>query len=195
VGVADGSANNIINSRSATESEKTYLGQVTLTAPESMGSLKGATLSIVVMDHASTGGPGSSPNIVNYYVGGTVPTPLEGLSLGAAYDYRGNSRGPATSAAHAQAVSIYTLYKPSPKFSFNTRAEYTAGSDGTFYTAGPGRGNDLFGLTLTAGYSFWDNVVSRLEFRWDHELHGLGVFNDGSDKNAFALALNLIYQF
>jgi hypothetical protein len=37
--------------------------------------------------------------------------------------------------------------------------------------------------------------VSRVEFRWDHDLTGTGVFNDGTDENSVSLALNVIYQF
>jgi 4-hydroxy-L-threonine phosphate dehydrogenase PdxA len=45
----------------------------------------------------------------------------------------------------------------------------------------------------------WANVISRVEFRWDHVEHGkafdITPQGDVAHDNAYLLALNLIYQF
>ena len=45
----------------------------------------------------------------------------------------------------------------------------------------------------------WKNVISRLEFRWDHEEHGLafGGTTPGvpNRANAYMLGANVIYKF
>jgi hypothetical protein len=57
-------------------------------------------------------------------------------------------------------------------------------------------------LTATAQYDLWKNVISRLEFRWDHSLSGQQVWGNpgtsvdgGSLHNEWLLAANLIYKF
>jgi hypothetical protein len=52
----------------------------------------------------------------------------------------------------------------------------------------------MLGATATLDYNLWANVLTRLEFRWDHSYTG-GIFNDGTDENALSLALNVIYKF
>jgi len=201
--------------RSAVESRKTYLASATLTAPESWGSLKGAALYGGVIKHASTGGftaPGlNGSDIVNYYAGVSIPTPLTGLAFGLAYDYTGYSQisKPGTAgyspSAYANAAAVYVTYQATEKLKLNTRADYTSSTDGFWYTTGKpvtdnDRRNELFGLTFTSDYSLWDNVVTRLEARWDSALTGgpgakpYGLAANG-DKNAISLALNVIYKF
>lgn len=209
-GVADGPATapaNAINRRSATESEKTYMGSFTLTAPESYGFLKGATLSGVIIDHASTGGAANDANIVNYYIGGTMPTPLSALTLGACYNYQGRSEVTGGAAGfYANAVTLYALYQATEKLKLNARAEYASGTAGVYGTAKgtPGTGDhneEFLGLTLTADYSLWQNVISRAEVRWDHDLSGGpkafggAAAVGGTARNAVSLALNIIYKF
>ena len=102
VGIAN-SYNNGINWRAARfngtplgtaadESEKTYMGQIALTAPESFGFLKGATLSATAVNglnnpSGSGGSVLSAGRFGCYQIGGTMPTPVQGLSVGASYDY------------------------------------------------------------------------------------------------------------
>ena len=63
-------------------------------------------------------------------------------------------------------------------------------------------GNTAEEFTATAQYNLWANVISRVEFRWDHVEHGnfFGASSgphcgDANQGNDFLLALNLIYQF
>ena len=137
-------------------------------------------------------------------MGTTIPTPLEGLTLGAAYDYVGYSAQKAlTSSAYASAASVYLSYQVTEKLKINNRVEYAWSTDGLWYTRGEGGDsdarNELLGVTSTLDYSLWANVISRLEFRWDSAMTGgmdpvskpFGI----ADKNAISLALNLIYKF
>ena len=67
------------------ESFKTYMGGLTLTAPDSLGFLAGSTLSGGVIngyDAVTTQAIKTS-----FYVGGTFKTPIKTLSVGLAYDY------------------------------------------------------------------------------------------------------------
>ena len=193
----------------ATESEKTYLGLITLTAPESLGFLKGATLTAGIINGlpsangptiSTAAGTFTSPtDITSYYVGATAPTPLTGLSLGLSYDYRGTKGTANYSSSYANAASLYLLYQATEKLKFSSRSEYATGSDGTWYASRKtaDRNNALFGETFTVDYSIWANVVTRAELRWDHDLAARGATapfgND--DKNALSLALNVIYKF
>jgi len=191
----------------AAESEKSYLGMFTLTAPESFGVFKGATLSGVI-DYGLNGpvAPTAS-RLAQYYIGLTTPTPLKGLAAGVAYDYRGTKQNDAflvpAGATYANAVSLYLSYQATEKLKLNNRAEYASGTSGTFTGTAPPGGEEFFGETFTVDYSLWANVMSRVEFRWDHYMKGgPGVFgatypNTGfpRDKNAVSLALNLIYKF
>src|SRR5438093_3001178 len=125
VGVAN-SYNNGINWRAARfdgtptgtpadESEKTYMGQIALTAPESFGFLKGATLSATAVNglnnpSGSAGSVLTAARFGCYQIGGTMPTPVEGLSVGASYDYmNGPPLGFAApnKAGYANAATLY----------------------------------------------------------------------------------------
>lgn len=180
-----------INARGGDNSTFTYLGAFTLTAPESAGLLEGATLTGCVMDHGVTGGP----DVVQYYVGASVRTPIEVVTLGIAYDYRGNSKSAAVDSRYANAVAGYVACRITENLKVAGRVEYASGTDGTWHAAKPGADNELLGVTGTLDYSVWANVISRLEVRWDRDLSHSGVFNDGTDDNSVSLALNVIYSF
>lgn len=191
--------NNQVDVKQTTESRKAYLGMVTLTAPESMGFLKGATLSGGYTIGAASPAYGSW-NQGNFYVGASVPTPVKGLSFGAAYDYTHGSAGFA--ASYANATALYVSYQPTEKWKLNNRFDYASGSNGAFgyASASSDPHNQLFSETLTIDYSLWANVISRAEFRWDHALTGDQPFGGTvagapRDKNAVSLGLNLIYVF
>jgi hypothetical protein len=195
-----GPFNSQVDARTSTESAKAYLAMITLTAPESFGFLKGATLS-----GGYTTGPNTSngPHIDQLYAGGTLPLPVTGLSLGWAYDYTSDVTGQGT---YANAAAAYILWQATEKLKVNTRLDYTSATRGWYYDpfANSGtfhQGNDQLGsLTVTGDYALWKNVVSRMEFRWDHSFDGTKpyggtVSGDPRNANALSLALNVIYQF
>src|SRR5947208_209414 len=189
----------------ATESEKTYMASVSITAPESWGFLSGSAWYAGLVD----GLAGNSQDTTSLYAGGSLKTPVEGLSVGAAFDYRFGGPSAATVAyvggqSWAYAIAGYASFQANEKWKFNIRGDYTEGTDGTFYD----RGNDglknlqnrLGALTLTADYALWANVVSRAELRWDHSTsgdkpYGGTVPGAPNQRNAVTLALNLIYKF
>lgn len=189
-------------------SRLTYMASVTLTAPESWGSLKGSALYAgVVYGNPSPASIGSTPGFNNQttssYIGATVATPVEGLAVGAAFDYRNN--GPTATGINAQndnyawAVAGYVTFQASEKWKFAGRVDHTQASNGTWYGAPAGDADELTSFTLTADYALWANVVTRAEFRWDHAKNGdpfgnVGTPTGGSD-DAYTLAANVIYKF
>jgi predicted porin len=177
--------------------QPSVLASVTLTAPDSFGAFKGASLSAGMINR-SWSGPGNS-----YYVGATIPTPLTALKFGAAFDYLDahTSTGGSIFGSKDDSlwdVAVYASYQATDKLAFNARAEYL---DGNSSSGGP----TIYGttaaeeLTFTIQYNLWANVLSRVEFRWDHVEHG-GAFatepgRATSNPDAYMLALNLVYQF
>jgi hypothetical protein len=195
----------------AKDSEKTYMGGFTLTAPESLGFLKGAQLYAGIVDGLPTAGGGtpgpSNSDITSYYVGATIPTPLTGFSVGASYDYRGTKQNsPVNPSSYANATALYLKYKATEKLSFANRTEYASGTLGTWNVNAftKAHHDEFFADTVTVDYSLWANVITRAEFRWDHDLTGShsafattggGVGLAQQANNALSLALNVIYQF
>jgi hypothetical protein len=199
-GIADtfGPAINARANPPRAESYKTYMGSVTLTAPESWGWLKGSALYLGFIN-----GFNSSPGFTDthLYSGVTLNTPVEKLKVGAALDYvfADNITGaPAGTTGYQWAVGGYTSYQITEKLSLHGRGEYAARS-GPDYVAGllPSRAVELTG---TLQYDLWKNVLSRLEFRWDHSADGSDQFGGSTPgmptlKNQYILAANVIYQF
>lgn len=198
--------NNAVDARyNGSESRKAYLGMVTFTAPESFGFLKGASASV-----GYTTGVNGGANVAgvpdfsngwkqdNFYIGLSLPTPVEGLAVGLAYDY---TKGSAFRDSYAQAFAAYLTFQATEKLKINTRADWAKGSNTTFgYTSATDGDNELFSLTVTGDYALWKNVISRLEARWDTALtsdkpFGGTVAGTPSDKSAVSLTANFIYQF
>jgi hypothetical protein len=186
---------------SESETEKTYMGLVTLTAPDSMGFLAKSQL---YLGAVNGNGLGQDYHSTHWYAGANINTPQEGLKFAASFDYRDNKDGstlpdeftPANAvwaAKHAWAVAGYVIWSANDKLTFSDRVEYATADTNTSL------GDDLklFANTLTVDYKLWANVITRVEFRWDHSLDSdlnPQPFGD-DDENAFSLALNVIYQF
>jgi hypothetical protein len=203
-------ASDFAGSNAKAESYKTYMGSLAITAPDSMGFLAGSTLygGIVNGFNGSVWGSGTGENQTSYYLGGTVATPVTGLRAGAAFDYLDprNARistgaGELTLDSRAWALAGYLTFQATEKLSFHGRLEWldakvTHDIDGI---GGTDRAK-ILGATATAQYDLWDNVISRLEFRWDHSLSGAEMFgktdeNGPTLKNAVMIAANIIYRF
>jgi hypothetical protein len=179
------------------ESRKAYLGSLTITLPEGAGPLKGSSIYAGIVHgevaNAFAGGANSS-HINSYYVGATLNTPIEALSLGAAFDYRDGT--PAGGGAHAWTAALYASFSATEKLKLNARAEYAEGSNGTWYTWGPANDNALGAITVTADYSLWANVVTRGEIRWDKNMGGDRIYHGTDlDKDALTLTANFVYKF
>jgi hypothetical protein len=129
--------------------------------------------------------------------------------LGFAYDYTSDinqfiATAATGNAGYANATALYILWQATEKLKVNTRVDYTSASRGWYYNPGASSttghaGNDQLGsLTVTGDYALWKNVVSRVEFRWDHSFDGTGPYGGKfvpHDANAVSLALNIIYVF
>ena len=197
------------------ESYKTYMASIAVTAPESLGVVSGSTVYAGVVNgfNNSVLGSGLGMPTLNAYVGGTLATPVTGLRLGAAWDLLNiDTKNPAPGVfsgtkAEADAWSLagYASFQATEKLSFHGRFEYVTGDiDKGFDSVGVGsfgRNNSIYALTGTAQYDLWKNVITRVEFRWDHLEHGLGFGgadpNTGAPtrSNAYLLAANVIYKF
>ena len=219
-GVLGGVVNNyssFVNARTQDESDKTYLALLRLNGAGF--NCPGIKLTLgYTGGHTATGAPSDTgPRLHNYYAGLQTPLFVEGLALGLAYDYRANysagwppqfflPAGPRHS--YASATAVYLDYKVA-QWRFDVRAEYArATAANTIFAArsdfGSAKpmfgGNDekFLGITTTVGYELWKNVMSRLEFRWDHDCAGgVSVFGTAASprQNSFTLGLNVIYMF
>ncbi len=180
----------------------TWLGGGTLTAPDSFGWAKGATLSADVIISSgnitgNTSGNGSAGR--TYYAGLTLPTPVAALKFGAAFDYM----TAADVSGNEWDAAIYSTYQFNDKLSLNLRAEYFQGkplaTSGAYASFGAATGsNEAQEITATVQYALWANVLTRLEVRWDHSNStGFGYTTPaGTDQqNAFLLAAQAIYTF
>lgn len=181
------------------ESRKAYMGSLTITLPESAGPLKGSAIYAGIVYGDSTAavvnGGTAGNETKSYYVGATLNSPIEGLSFGAAFDYRDD--GPiSTTANYAWTAAVYTSFAATEKLKLNGRVEYAKGSVGTWYGAFGANDNQLGAVTLTADYSLWANVVTRGEIRWDHNMGGDSIYNGiDADKDAVTLTANIVYKF
>jgi hypothetical protein len=188
---------------STSSSDKTVAGAIAFTAPDSFGWAKGATLNLGVLLNVDKYGQD------NYYAGLTLPTPITALKVGAAFDLvsvnnaqynpiggtPGVLNNPKTDSGWS--AGAYATIQATDKLSFNLRGEYfdLTGAD-TYvpsnYYFTDGRGEEV---TATVQYNLWANVISRVEFRWDHIDSGTAFANGDGQADSFLLAANLIYTF
>jgi len=181
------------------ESYKAYMGSVAITAPDSLGFLSGSTLygGLVNGYNNSVLGSGGGIPTLNAYVGATIATPVTGLRLGAAWDLLNADTQAAGTKIEANAWSLagYASFQATEKLSLHGRFEYVRGDVDKPVSVE----NGIYAFTATAQYDLWKNVLSRVEFRWDHVEHGLafGGTEPGTPtrENAYMLAANVIYKF
>ncbi len=193
------------------ESYKTYMGSVAVTAPEDWGFISGSTLYAGVVNGYNTG---SDWNQTSYYLGATLNTPVKNLKVGAALDYLSltDSTVGNNEEEDATAWSLYASFQATEKLSLHLRGEY-AETDTALLGTGTGLtgGNSkIIALTSTLQYDLWNNVLSRLEVRWDHQagdgdMSGWGNNTAGgggsgtpatyTKRNNVLIAANIIYKF
>jgi len=174
--------------------QKTYMGSVALTAPQSWGWAAGSSFYAGVVSGFSGATSGNTRDQNNYYAGLTLNTPVAGLKVGLAYDYVRNLNaagiiGIGLNQFDASVYGVYASFQATPKLSLHGRAEFiSAGA-----AAGVTGGNESFegsSYTLTAQYDLWQNVISRLEARYD----AVSDF-DPAHNNTASLYANIIYKF
>ena len=176
-------------------SSKDYIGAVAITAPDSLGFLKGSVLNFGTVQTFDNGG------INNYSVNATLNTPVTGLKVGLSYDVV-QSLQQQVGGVDGNIYGVYVNYQATQKLGLNLRAEYQDTTDlaingNNYYDSQVfGKGEEV---TATVQYDLWANVVSRLELRWDHVEHGLAYNSNyggyAKNENAFLVALNLVYKF
>ena len=200
----------------AIESKKALVSLLTLTAPDSWGSLKGSAL-YAGLDY----GPGNNFNNftagghvvdkTHLYIGAVVATPVTGLKFGAAWDSVNNMDPVAGGVeGYASSMAAYVSYHPTDsKLTINGRAEYAHGSafdalllNNAAYVAKNGLPQEakVMAMTGTVQYDLWANVISRLEVRWDTSADGSPHFGGTvagtpMKNNELMVAANVIYKF
>jgi hypothetical protein len=196
----------------ADQSEKTYMASVTVTIPDSAGFLAGSTFYAGVTDGLNSNDvPTNTKDTTSLYAGYTMNTPVTGLAAGLAFDYRFDGANTLTPGSNwAWAAALYATYQATEKLKLAARVDWAQGSDGTFYNGvsgfgeadfgfGSDRQNELGSLTVTADYSLWEGLITRVEGRWDRSLNGdrpyAGDAGFYDDRNVFTVALNTIYKF
>ncbi len=193
------------------ESYKTYMGSIAVTAPEDWGFISGSTLYAGIVNGYNTGADWDQ---TSYYIGATLNTPVKNLKVGASLDYlatTGYNAGDSTD-LDATALTLYASLQATEKLSLHLRGEY-AESDTTLLggAAGLSGGNNkVVALTSTLQYDLWNNVLSRLEIRWDHQAGdgdmvgwgnntagggGSGTPATYTKRNNVLIAANIIYKF
>jgi len=216
-GVANTVTTGAINGRNTTgdfgntvESKKAVMGMVNFTAPESWGAMGGSGLYAGV-DYGpgasggfnpTTGGGASAHNRTHLYVGGTIKTPMKDLTLGVAWDSVNHMDVAGADTGYAMAVAAYASLRLSDKASLHVRGEYARGAalgaladlyNGSATTdfSGSGVGGSplrkVIAITGTFQYDLWQNVISRLEVRWDHQADGSASAFGGSNQAAFSI--------
>ena len=219
-------------SSQGSESQKTYMASIAYELPESAGSMAGTAFYLGFVDGLAT--DDAAFDKTSYFVGATIPTPMEGLSLGAAFDYAqdttlsqlgfepndlkdlllgadgtlanpgglvGTGKVSGEQAINAAvnyfaprdvwALAGYLSYQVDAKSVFNARLDYVNVES----TALP-EDAQFLSLTGTLARNMWENVLTRLEVRWDHSLKSDfdSLVGDNSG-DAVTVALNAVYQF
>ena len=155
---------------------KTYMGSIAVTAPEDWGWAAGSTLYGGIV----SGWAGGSEDQNNYYAGLTLNTPVAGLTAGLAFDSVCNLGG--DDGLNADVLGVYASFQATEKMSLHGRAEFGWWEDN-------GDDADSLSLTGTVQYDLWQNVLSRLELRYDQ------ICWDSGKEESVAFYANIIYKF
>jgi len=174
----DATSNGVSNN----SDRKTYGAALNLTAPDSMGFLSGATLDLAYISGDEGGG---STEVTNFYLGASVPVPVDKLSAGLAWDVREVDN--AVAGGTDSVIGLYLEYAASDKLTLNVRGERV--EDGAALDVGGSQG-DAWDMTVTANYALWDGVSSRLEYRYT-------VLDNPTTniEDSHSIFANLIYEF
>jgi hypothetical protein len=194
------------------ESFKTYMASMTFTAPTNWGAFSGSTLTACVINgfnafggptggNANGAGAANGADETSFYVGGTLATPVTGLKVGFSYDYAAlkteadPAAGGARVGAYANAVGGYISYQVTEKLSVYGRGEYASSTFASTFGA-----RKVVEGTATLQYDLWKNVMSRVEFRWDHaaddsNAYGGTIAGVPTKGNAYMLMADIAYKF
>jgi opacity protein-like surface antigen len=104
-------------------------------------------------------------------------------------------------------LALYSQYKFTKVFSLAGRGEYLHSDEADapkfgddFISRGGFANQDDFSYTLTASFNIWDNLLTRVEYRYDHfspglsgDATGLGPVSGSTDQHE--ISLNAVYSF
>jgi Putative beta-barrel porin-2, OmpL-like. bbp2 len=217
VSASAGMANTIspqINQRNGfgtNEQTKAFMASVTVSAPQNWGWLAGSSMSVAFMHgwtpNTMPGEGGTSPGSISHaYAGVTLSTPVTGLKVGAAFDYRHVDDAKDINSEYQGDTYVYGLYasyQATEKLSLHVRGEFMNDKSALFQDTSDLSGSPgaykAYELTLTAQYDLWKNVLSRVEARWDHadtsNYYGGSSAGNPVQRQAWMLAANVIYKF
>ncbi len=172
-----------INGAPANYDRKSFLAGLTWLLPEGFGILSGTAFSAGYVNGRER--TGTMP-IQNLYLAAGLPLPSETWSLAFTYDARMLSgRGNDDSV-----LGVYLGHQVSEKLKLNVRGELFQEGSKLFSAESATEQSDGYSLTTTAEYLLWENVISRVEYRWDHT--DLRV---NGRENTQSWHFNVIYQF
>ncbi|MDX2227644.1 MAG: outer membrane beta-barrel protein [Verrucomicrobiae bacterium] len=194
-------------------------GRINVTAPGGNANIAQSFIISPNGDNGSAfGAAGGSSNVWVYDIWGNwVPKAFnDKLLLGLNFDIgqfdgRNTFVAGATSPSDAlfYGVAAYAKYQFTPKFSLAGRFEYfvdesggrvgAAGNAGVAGGAVAKQGNfgsfDVISETVTASFDLWENMIARLEYRYDQVLNQGAAFNNGTNDDQHQVALNFVYSF
>jgi len=187
-----------IGSRGPVEADKVWMVAMSLTAPKSWGWLADSSMTVGFIEGWNAAATTGSGNVDQLYTGFAMSTPVTGLKAGFALDYRHLHDAP-NGAADTWVYGLYADYQATEKLSLHMRGEYVDDAAGLFSPLTPANPARLFEFTYTVQYDLWKNVLSRVEFRWDHasneQLFGGTVVGTPTRRNAVMFAANVVYKF
>jgi hypothetical protein len=201
-----GSTINLKGSPPFAESYKTYMAAGTYTVSTNAGWLSGSTLTAgVVNGFNGNNGNGTADKQTSVYLGSTISTPITALKLGASMDFLDHHNNTDVNTATGGGINgttwawaLYASFQATEKLALNLRGEYVDNRSDALGAANI-VDNNIYEFTATAQYDLWKNVLSRIEFRWDHvdQTQAFGGTTAGtpSRDNAFLIAANVIYKF
>ena len=128
----------------------------------------------------------------NSYQPVTTPTSPGGLFVTNGHGYDSNTY---------YGVALYAQYKFNKVFNLAARGEYLH-EDAAFAPkfGAAGVSNDDFSETLTASFNIWDNLLTRIEYRYDHlttgSTNGVSAINNvATYGNQDEISLEAVYSF
>ena len=125
-----------------------------------------------------------------------MPTPVKELTVGFAWDYVNVGASGAAAGAWANTLGTYVSYQTTEKLKLNARVDLAHSSAGVLYGGAAHNSDDLLAVTLTADSNLWQNVVSRVELRWDKTIGGDAPFGATTAiQPPLTAALNLIPNY
>jgi hypothetical protein len=191
---------------------KAITGQINVNAP---GKNANITQSFIYSAQGEPGvvGVDNGPVVVYDIWGNWNPTFVKdsALTLGLNADIGHNGAGtPGSTFAAIPAVydsntwygvAAYASYKVTKVITLSARGEYLHEDASVAPKFGvAGTSNDDFSETLTASFNIWDNLLTRIEYRYDHFTNGAianvgGGLDHATYTSANEISLNAVYSF